>query len=101
MSDGFLALFDTNVLHRTPKASRLVASAALSSHGGGLFAADENGDGRLLKEAVFDVELEWPVAAGFAAVGSHVGVRLVYAPTPLSVRLGTTLRQAFTNRVAS
>lgn len=100
-ADGRAQVFATNVIHRTPKASRLVASAALSSRGGGLFAADENADGRLLKEAVFDVELAWPAAAGFAAVGSHVGVRLVYVPTPLSVRLSTTLRQAFTNRVAS
>jgi len=77
------------------------ASAALSTHGGGLYPADENGDGRLLKEAVFDVELEWPESAGFAAVGSHVGVRLVYAPTPLSARLSTTVWQAIAGRVES
>lgn len=100
-ADGRASVFDTTVSHRTPKATRMVASAALSSHGGGLFVADENGDGRLLKEAVFDVELEWPEAAGSAAVGSHVGVRLVYTPTPLSVWLSTTLRQAFTNRLES
>jgi len=78
-----------------------VASAALSSYGGGEHAADKNGDGRLVEEAVFDVELQWPDEAGFAAVGSHVDVRLVFSPTPLSVRLSTTLRQAIADRVES
>lgn len=100
-ADGVARVYDTTVLQRTPKATHLVASAALSSYGGGLYAADENGDGRLLKEPVFDVELEWPKEAEFAAVGSHVGVRLVYAPIPLSVRLSNALRQAIANRVTS
>ena len=78
-----------------------MASAALSTFGGGPHVADESGDGRLLKEAVFDVELVWPDVEKYAAVGSHVAVRLVYSPTPLSVRLRTTLSQAFTDRVAS
>ena len=100
-ANGLARVYESAVLQRTPKATRVVASAALSSHGGGLYVADESGDGRLLKEAVFDVELTWPEAVGFAAVGSHVDVRLVYTPTPLSVRLGTTLRQAIADRVAS
>lgn len=90
---------ETTVLQRTPKATRVVASAALSTRGGGLYAADETGDGRLLKEAVFDVELDWPEEAGAAAVGSHVDVRLVYAASPLSDRLRTSLQQAFAQRV--
>jgi len=53
-ADGRAQVFDTNIIHRTPKASRLVASAALSSKG-----------------------------------------------APLSVRLSSTLRQAFANRDAS
>lgn len=100
-ANGRARVYDTKVLGRTPKASRVVASAALSSFGGGLHAADPNGDGRLLKEAVFDVELEWPEIAGAAAVGSHVGVRLVYASSPLLARLSTTLRLAFASRVTS
>lgn len=100
-ADGRARVHDTTVLQRTPKATLVVASAALSSRGGGLYAADESGDGRLLKEAVFDVELEWPEAAGSAAVGSHVGVRLVYAPTPLLDRLSTTVRQAILDRMES
>ena len=100
-TDGQAGIYNSAVLKRTPKATRMLPSAALSTYGGGLFVADESGDGRLLKEAVFDVELVWPEAAGSAAVGSHVGVRLVYAPTPLSVRIGTSLRQAFTDRIAS
>jgi putative peptide zinc metalloprotease protein len=100
-ADGHANVYETTVLRRTPKATRVVASAALSSYGGGRYAADENGDGRLLKEAVFDVELAWPETAEFAAVGSHVGVRLKYSNTPLSIRFGTTLRQAFADRVES
>lgn len=100
-ADGGAEQYDTTVLQRTPKATYRVASAALSTYGGGLYTAEPNGDGRLLTEAVFDVELEWPAAAGFAAVGSHVGVRLVYAPAPLSQRVSTTLLQAFADRVES
>lgn len=100
-ANGRAIVHDTTVLRRTPKATRVVASAALSTSGGGLHAADPNGDGRLLKEAVFDVELAWPEAAVSAAVGSHVGVRLVYASTPLLERLSTTLRLAITSRAAS
>ncbi|ASJ73796.1 M50 family metallopeptidase [Granulosicoccus antarcticus] len=100
-ANGRARVYDTTVLRRTPKASHRVASAALSSYGGGLHTADPDGDGRLLKQAVFDVELEWPEMAGSAAVGSHVGVRLVYASTPLLERLSTALRLAIASRVAS
>ena len=100
-ADGGSRRYETTVLRRTPKATRVVASAALSTFGGGPHVADENGDGRQLKDAVFDVELVWPDVEKYAAVGSHVGVRLVYTPTPLSVRLHTTLRQAFADRVTS
>ena len=98
---GGAQVYDTSVLQRTPKATHTVASAALSSYGGGLYAADDSGDGRVLEEAVFDVELEWPAAAGAAAVGSHVGVRLVYTPTPLFERVSNTFRQAISDRVDS
>lgn len=100
-SKGRSRVYDTSVLRRTPKATRLVGSAALSTFGGGMHEADPAGDGRLLKDAVFDVELEWPAAAEFAAIGSHVGVRLVYAPAPLLTRVGTKLRQTLAGRVAS
>ena len=100
-ANGQANVYNTTVLQRTPKATHMVASAALSSFGGGEHAADQSGDGRLLQEAVFDVELQWPDEAAFAAVGSHVDVRLVFNPTPLSVRLGTTIRQAIADRVES
>lgn len=100
-ADAVASVHRTTVLRRTPKATRMVASAALSSFGGGIHEADPNGDGRLLKESVFDIELIWPDLAGPAAVGSHVGVRLVYTPTPLFERLSTTLRQVFSDRVES
>ncbi|MGQ7846588.1 biotin/lipoyl-binding protein [Granulosicoccus sp. 3-233] len=98
---GRARVFDTAVLRRMPKATRMVSSAALSTYGGGMHEADPAGDGTLLKNAVFDVELAWPQVAEFAAVGSHVGVRLVYAPAPLLERMGTKLRQTLAGRVAS
>ena len=100
-SNGRSRVYDTTVLRRTPKASRMVGSAALSTAGGGLHEADPSGDGKLLKNAVFDIELAWPEVAKFAAVGSHVGVRLVYTPTPFLERMSTTLRQTLTGRSAS
>ena len=99
-ANDLAVVYDTTVLQRTPKATRVVASAALSSYGGGRFAADASGDGRLLKEPVFDVELKWPENARPANVGSHVGVRLVYSPTPILERLSTSLRQALGDRIA-
>jgi len=100
-AEGRARVYDSTVIRRTPKATRVVASAALSSYGGGQYLADGSGDGRLLKEPVFDVELKWPEAAGFAAVGAHVGVRLTFAPTPMAVRFSATLRQAIADRVES
>ncbi len=100
-ADGSYQVYDTAVLRRTPKASRVVGSAALSTFGGGLHEADPAGDGTLLKNAVFDVELEWPENAQYAAVGSHVGIRLVYEPTPWLTRMGTKIQQSFAERVAS
>ncbi len=100
-ANGDTLEYTTTVLRRTPKATRLVASAALSTYGGGSHPADKSGDGRLLDEPVFDVELEWPEVEHYAAVGAHVGVRLVYSATPLSTRIGTALRHAFSDRVSS
>ncbi len=98
---GQSRVFDTQVIKRTPKATRVVANAALSSYGGGMHAAHPDGDGRLLKDAVFDVELAWPELASPAMVGSHIGVRLVYTPAPLFAQLGTTLRHAFNRQILS
>ena len=99
-ADGRYRVYDTAVVRRTPKATRMVASAALSTFGGGSHAADPQGDGRLLKDAVFDVELEWPKEADPAPVGSHVGVRLTYKPAPLLARVSTSVLHAIDSRVA-
>lgn len=86
------------ILSRTLRASLEVPSAALSSAGGGDHRADPIGDGRQVLEPVFNVELEWPTAAGAAPVGAHVSVRFVHSPTPLAGRMADALRRAFGDR---
>ena len=98
---GEASVYTTEVINRTPKATRVVASAALTTAGGGTLRADTQGDGRLVEEAVFDVELAWPSVENYDVIGSNVSVRLVYAPTPLAIRLKTSLQQALVVRVAS
>ena len=86
------------VLERTPRATYEVPSAALGTAGGGTHPSDPAGDGRRLLEPVFDLELAWPERAGTQAIGSHVDVRFVHAPTPLGTRLHESLRRAFAGR---
>ncbi len=88
----------TSIVARTPRASRDVPSAALSTAGGGEHRADPQGDGRQVMEPVIDIELAWPSDAGPAPIGAHVDVRFVHTPTPLGTRLIDVLRRAFDER---
>ena len=88
----------SSILARTPRASRELPSAALGTRGGGEHPVEPTGDGRRALAPLFDMELAWPEAAGAGAVGAHVGVRFVHAPTPLAPRLLAALRRAFGER---
>ncbi|MFK7860812.1 MAG: hypothetical protein AB8B64_18490 [Granulosicoccus sp.] len=88
----------SEILVRTPRASREVPSAALSTIGGGEHRADPMGNGKQVLEPVFDVELAWPEGALVAPVGSHVDVRFVHAPTPLGGRMVDAFRRVFNER---
>jgi len=96
--DRGLEIFESEILERTPRASREVPSAALSTVGGGEHRADPGGNGRQVLEAVFDVELAWPDAQITAPVGAHVDVRFVHSPTPLGGRLVEAFRRALYER---
>jgi len=84
---------------QTPKAGYTVASAALTTVGGGEFAADPAGDGRTVLEPVFDVELRWPDDAPPVNVGSHVRVKFLHEPQPVAGRLMARLQRAFLARI--
>jgi len=90
---GSATVHKTTVVRRTPKASKRVATAALSSAGGGSHLADPSGDGSLLLTPVFDYELEWPESADAMPVGAHVGVRFVYSSSPVIDRISTQFSQ--------
>lgn len=90
----------TSILHRSPRASTDVPSAALSSAGGGPHAADPTGDGRQLLQSVVDIELDWPDAVAPAPIGEHVGIRFVHSPKPLAGRLINSVKRAFMDRQA-
>lgn len=100
-ADGSSKTFVTEVTRRTPKATRVVASPALTTLGGGHFPAEAHQGSILVKDAVFDLELEWPETAENSAIGSYVDVRLVYEPSTLASRMRTAVLYAFTNRAAS
>jgi len=91
-------VYTTSILHRAPRASTEVPSAALSTFGGGPHAADPTGDGRRLLQSVVDIELDWPSAVEPAPIGEHVGVRFVHSPKPLAGRLINSVRRAFLDR---
>lgn len=93
-------VYSTSILHRSPRASMQVPSAALSVVGGGPHAADPNGDGRQLLQSVVDIELDWPSAVTPSSIGEHVGVRFVHSPKPLAGRLFNTVKRAFMDRQA-
>ncbi|MGI9328125.1 MAG: HlyD family efflux transporter periplasmic adaptor subunit [Pseudomonadales bacterium] len=87
------------VQRQTPKASYRVASPALTSLGGGPLAADPEGDGSVVREAVFDLELAWPSQAPLLNVGSHVSVKFRHEPRPLMQRLVTQINRMFLGRL--
>lgn len=91
----------TNVLRQTPKANHRVVSAALTNRGGGELVADPSGDGQLVVEPIFDVELSWPVDAPSVQVGSHVRVKFVHQARPVAGRLLAHIQRAFLARVSS
>jgi len=96
--DGTSRVHRSSIVRRTPRSTRTVPNAALSTAGGGEHAIDPTGDGRLLLEPVVDFELAWPEALAAAPIGEHVGVRFVHAPTPLAGRVAEALRRAFDRR---
>jgi putative peptide zinc metalloprotease protein len=96
--DSGVGVYDSFIRHRSPRASLLVPSAALSTVGGGPHAADPAGDGRQLLQSIVDFELNWPSAVAPAPIGEHVGVRFVHSSKPLMSRLINTVRRAFMDR---
>ncbi|MFK8081580.1 MAG: hypothetical protein AB8B97_14940 [Granulosicoccus sp.] len=96
--NGSQKVYQSEILMRTPRASREVPSSALSTAGGGEHRADPAGNGRQVMEPVFDIELAWPEKAFVAPVGAHVDVRFVHSPTPLGGRLVQAVRRAFSER---
>ncbi|PID59323.1 MAG: hypothetical protein CSB44_13035 [Gammaproteobacteria bacterium] len=68
--------WSSSVRRLSPVASRTAVSAALTRKGGGRLENQGGGTDRELREAAFDVELDWPEGIAAAPVGSHVSVRI-------------------------
>ena len=97
-SDNKRQVYPTTVRHRAVRASNQVASAALSSEGGGPHLAQVAGDGRLLEQAVIDIELVWPDGLNQGPIGEMVAVRFVHTAKPLAGRIIKKIKQAFIDR---
>ncbi len=91
--------YRSSIARRMPGATQAVPSPALTTAGGGSLATDD--DGQSVREAVFDVELDWPDSAPITNVGSRVLVRFVHQPSPLLGRLVNRVRRALSIRLAS
>jgi len=89
---------ESHIARRHHAATRTVVSAGLTRAGGGALEVVAGGDARQVVEPVFELELDWPLDAGNARIGSRVTVRFAHAPIPLARRLVDGMRRALMQR---
>jgi putative peptide zinc metalloprotease protein len=92
MQDVYVA----RVVREVPAARDHLPTAALSTEGGGIIAADprEPHSGKTLA-TTFQFDLELPPQAPTLAYGGRVYVRFAFAPEPLALQALRRLRQVF------
>ena len=91
--------FASDIVQRTPQASREVVSASLTREGGGSLGNAAIDEPRMVSEPVIDMEVRWPDDAPMARVGSHVQVRFVHPAAPLLGRLTTAVQRSLLDRI--
>ena len=87
------------MVREVPAARDELPSTALSSHGGGVIAADpRDPKGGKAMMSTFQFDLELPREARGATYGGRAYVRFVLRPEPLAVQWYRRVRQAFLAR---
>lgn len=93
-----LHTFSSRITRQTPKASHEVATAALTTLGGGDLPAEALEQGVRVKDPVFDLELAWPENAEQQAIGSRVRVRFDHGSATLLDRMTVFIRHLLLER---
>ncbi len=91
-------VYSTAITRQTPRASGQVATAALTTLGGGRLPARALEHGVEVQEPVFDLELAWPEAADSQSIGSRVQVRFDHGSATLLERLRVLVRHVWQER---
>ncbi|MGQ7847577.1 hypothetical protein ACUNV4_24005 [Granulosicoccus sp. 3-233] len=97
-ADSSRQAYSSRITRQTPKASHRVATAALTTLGGGDLPAEALEEGVRVQDAVFDLELAWPENASSQAIGSRVRVRFDHGSATLLNRLNVFIRQLWLER---
>lgn len=100
MNNGGTGLrsYPGQLTRQTPRATHRVATAALTTLGGGDLPADMADGSVLVKDPVFDIELAWPEQAIPQAIGSRVQVRFDHGSATLLRRADILFRQLLMDR---
>ncbi|ASJ70946.1 hypothetical protein [Granulosicoccus antarcticus] len=91
-------VFASRITRKTPQASQQVASAALTTLGGGKLPAETGQDDVMVREPVFDIELAWPDTAIGQAIGTRVKVRFDQGSATLLERFMVFARHVLITR---
>ena len=91
--------YHSTIIRQAPQASFEVPSPALTMAGGGNLLTDPSGNGRMVLEPIFNVELAWPENAPELQIGSRVWVKFEHSAKPIFARLFTRVQRAFMGRL--
>ena len=97
-AESSMQSFNSRITRQTPKASHQVATAALTTLGGGNLPAEMLDNTVSVQDPVFDLELAWPDSAERQAIGSRVRVRFDHGSATLLDRITVFVRHLMLER---